>query len=72
MTLLHWRFPTVQGMTIKLNADKTKATIEVDLTSRLGPSASGKSINIATTGGNVDIGGGIKAGINIYVPAALA
>ena len=42
--------------------------ITVDLTKELGPSASGKSIIIATTEGNVDVPGtpDVKFGLNIY------
>lgn len=46
-------------------------TITVDLTKRLGRSASGKTVGIATTRGNVTIPGlddpNIKVGLNIYV-----
>jgi hypothetical protein len=45
-------------------------TITVDLCKEGRLSSSGKSIVIATTKGNQDIGvGGIKAGINIYKKA---
>lgn len=54
---------------------KTKGsilTIEVDLSKRGKLSASGKSIQVASTGGNVLIEGteNVKMGLNIYVPAA--
>lgn len=42
-------------------------TITVDLSKKLRPSASGKSMIIATTGGNQTISGTeVIAGINIY------
>jgi hypothetical protein len=42
--------------------------IKVDLTKELGPSASGKSVIIATTGGNMDVPGidDTKFGLNVY------
>lgn len=58
----------VQNVTFKV--EKKVLTITVDLSQRLGPSSSGKSINIATTGGNADIGiDGIKFGLNVFVKA---
>ena len=43
-------------------------TIKIDLTKEFGPSASGKTIIIATTAGNVSIPGDEekKIGLNIY------
>ncbi len=43
-------------------------TIKVDISKELGPSASGKSILVATTEGNVSIPGfdGAKIGLNVY------
>ena len=43
-------------------------TLEVDLAKDLGPSKSGKNVNIATTAGNVDVPGmpGVKFGLNVY------
>jgi len=43
-----------------------KLVIEVDLSKRHGLSKSGKNEIIATTAGNVDVGGGIKLGLNVY------
>ena len=43
-----------------------KLVIEVDLSKRSGLSKSGKNEIIATTAGNVDVGGGIKLGLNVY------
>jgi hypothetical protein len=44
--------------------------IVVDLSQELGESASGKSMIIATTGGNVSVPGyeDIKVGLNVYRP----
>jgi len=44
--------------------------ITIDLTRELGESASGKSIIIATTGGNVSVPGyeDVKVGLNVYRP----
>ena len=53
---------------IETKVEHGKLTITVDLTKELGPSASGKSIIIATTEGNVDLPGAsdVKIGLNIY------
>ncbi len=50
----------------------TILTITVDLSKTQGTSKSGKSVIIATTGGNVSLPGHpeVKAGINIYKPVA--
>jgi hypothetical protein len=45
----------------------TKLTIEIDLAKSFGDSKSGKSIVIATTGGNVVTSDGVtKIGLNVY------
>lgn len=53
-------------MTVKGNT----LTIKIDLLKEFGPSASGKSIIIATTEGNVsvsdDLDEDIKIGLNVY------
>ena len=43
-------------------------TITVDLSREFGPSSSGKTVIIATTGGNIDAPSspGVKVGLNIY------
>ena len=54
-------------MTVKGNV----LTITVDLSQRLGPSASGKTEIIATTAGNATVPGQsepIKVGLNVYTP----
>ena len=45
-----------------------KLTIEIDMGADLGPTSTGKSLKVATTGGNVSIGGGLKIGLNVYEP----
>ena len=58
----------MENVNIKL--ENNKAIIEIDLTKELGPSASGKSVVIATTRGNVPIPGAetYKLGVNCYRP----
>ena len=53
---------------LEMNVEHGTLTITVDLTKDLGPSASGKSVMIATTEGNVDVPGApdVKIGLNIY------
>ncbi|GLV57527.1 hypothetical protein KDH_43630 [Dictyobacter sp. S3.2.2.5] len=55
---------------IQLSVQGDRLVIEVDLSQELGVSASGKSVIIATTGGNVSVPGceDIKLGVNIYRP----
>jgi len=48
-----------------------KMVITVDLSKTYGVSKSGKSEIIATTSGNVDIGDGVKLGINCYRPVSV-
>lgn len=52
-----------QGFVIEIKGDKL--IITVDLTAPGTPSASGKSLVIATTRGNVQIGG-VTVGLNVY------
>jgi hypothetical protein len=57
----------MENMTMKVV--KNILTITVDLSQRGGISASGKSISVASSKGNKDIGkDNIKIGLNIYVP----
>ena len=53
---------------VELKVEHGKLTITVDLAKELGPSASGKSVIIATTEGNVDVPGApdVKIGLNVY------
>jgi hypothetical protein len=63
-----------EGGKIGRNVEATRKgnilTITVDLSERLGDTASGKSVSVATTGGNVMVEGdeGFKLGLNCYVP----
>jgi len=51
---------------IEITEKDGKLTIIVDLTKESGPSASGKSITIASTHGNVKLEGGATIGLNVY------
>jgi hypothetical protein len=53
---------------VEMNLEGNILTIKVDLSKEFGPSASGKTIIIATTEGNVAIPGveEKKIGLNIY------
>jgi hypothetical protein len=56
-------------LNVKTEIKGNKLHIEVDLSERHGVSASGKSISIASTQGNKDVGkDNIKFGLNVYVP----
>ena len=52
----------------EMKVEHGKLIITVDLSTELGPSASGKSVIIATTEGNVDVPGApdVKIGLNVY------
>ena len=53
---------------VEMRVEQGKLVITVDLTKDLGPSASGKSIMIASTEGNVDVPAApdVKIGLNVY------
>ncbi len=53
---------------VEMSIEGNILTIKVDLTKEFGPSASGKTIMIATTEGNVVIPGHeeAKIGLNVY------
>ena len=53
---------------VEMSLEGNILTIKVDLTKEFGPSASGKTIIIASTEGNVPIPGreDVKVGLNIY------
>jgi len=53
---------------VEMKVEHGKLIITVDLNKALGPSASGKSVMIATTAGNVDVPGEpeVKIGLNVY------
>lgn len=54
----------MKNVTLKQTGDKL--IIEVDLKKEFGLSASGKSLLIASTEGNVTLEGGAKLGLNVY------
>lgn len=53
---------------VEMSVDGNILTIKVDLSKEFGPSASGKTIIIATTEGNVTVEGheNTKIGLNVY------
>ena len=53
---------------VEMTVTENILTIKVDLSKEFGPSASGKTIIIATTSGNVEVPGAEdkKIGLNIY------
>jgi hypothetical protein len=55
---------------VEFEVEDDQLIIRVDLSQELGVSSSGKSVIIATTGGNVEVPGweAIKVGLNVYRP----
>ena len=53
-----------RGLTVEVEGDEV--VIRFKKSANLGLSASKKSVVIATTSGNVDIGDGVKVGVNAY------
>ena len=53
---------------VEMSLEGNILTIKVDLTKEFGPSASGKTIIISSTEGNVPIPGreDVKVGLNVY------
>ena len=53
---------------VEMSLEGSILTIKVDLTEEFGPSASGKTIIISSTEGNVPIPGreDVKVGLNVY------
>ena len=51
---------------VKLNVSGDKLTIEIDLSQDFGPSASGKTIQIASTKGNKQVKDDVYLGLNVY------
>ena len=53
---------------VSMRVDGLILVIEVDLSQTLGPSSSGKSEIIATTGGNASVPGNeeVKVGLNVF------
>jgi hypothetical protein len=57
----------MQNVDMKVDEKKQTLTIVVDLSQRFGRSASGKTISIASTQGNVKVGfGDVTMGLNVY------
>lgn len=56
---------------IEMKQEGNILTIKIDTSKRFGKSTSGKSVVVATTGGNIAVPGNesIKLGINCYTPA---
>jgi len=55
---------------VEITMKDKKMIITVDLSVKGTPSASGKSLVIGSTKGNVEVGGssGVKVGVNVYKP----
>ena len=52
---------------VEMKLEGTKLTIVVDLSKEFGPSASGKTIIVASTGGNKSVNDGqVFIGLNVY------
>jgi len=60
----------MQNIEYMVDQKTKKLIITIDLKKKGTPSKSGKSLVIASTQGNADIGRGIKLGINCYKPAS--
>lgn len=58
------------GQNVELRVEGNKLIITVDLSKQFGTSGSGKSVIIASTGGNVSVPGheSAKIGLNVYRP----
>ena len=58
----------MQNVAFEVEGDQP--VIRIDLSQELGESSSGKSVIIATTGGNVAVPGreAVKVGLNVYRP----
>jgi hypothetical protein len=54
------------GTNVIGSIDGTILTVRIDLSATFGRSASGKSITVATTGGNQALPGGAIIGLNVY------
>jgi|KBSMisStaDraftv2_1062788.scaffolds.fasta_scaffold2262062_2 hypothetical protein len=54
---------------VKTEIKGNNLIITVDLSARLGPSSTGKTLMVATTKGNANTGkDGIKFGLNVFAP----
>ena len=50
----------------EIKVEKNVLTIKVDLSKSFGPSKSGKTTQVATTAGNIEIQPGTYLGLNVY------
>ncbi len=57
---------TELGENVKIAVEGNELTIKIDLSHRGGISASGKTLRVASTNGNKDVGDGVFLGINAY------
>lgn len=57
----------MENCQIEVKGDKLVVT--VDLTKRLRPSGSGKTVIVGTSGGNAALPGGLRVGLNVFAPA---
>jgi len=60
---------------VTVTVEGNEVVIRFDASKRLGASASGKSIKVASTDGNLDVAGvpgaeGLKVGVNAYIPVS--
>ena len=55
-----------QNLTITPSKDGKSIAIKVDVNGNTSPSKSGKTLVIASTRGNVDVGDGVFVGLNVY------
>jgi hypothetical protein len=55
---------------VQMEVQEGVLVIRVDLSQSFGPSSSGKSIIVASTGGNISVPGSeeVKIGVNVYRP----
>lgn len=60
----------MSGANVSMRVDGSLLVIQIDLSRSLGPSSSGKSEIVASTGGNVSVPGyeEVKVGLNVYRP----
>ena len=61
---------SMSGENVSMRVDGSILVIEIDLSQSLGPSSSGKSEIIATSGGNIPVPGlpEVKVGLNVFRP----
>ena len=57
---------TAHGNNVKVTQTKAKITIEIDATKDFGTSKSDKTIQVASTRGNVKLDNGLVLGLNCY------